>query len=697
MEVSNKQIFNLWDTNGRRSDILNALSIYLNILKEMKEEGGFDQWASFPDSLTQLSFYQKAIEQSPEVFKSHPQFDRFVEELSLDFRTALNKNKVSKLLNENPDLLETLDKAIEQRARHYTSNLVRYGLATESRIITPAGQSYLNGRIERDSLEAFLPLNDVNLILMRQLLKLRIYSKPINGERGYYSPFYVSLYLLLNNDLFDKNIFQNIVQGLNPYLDFENVTNLLMNGNYQSLVDMIVDFDIQVPIEFVLPAIVSATTFNTNIKNRKSGVTLDCYYDFYVALFNFVNDRNEINYQTLKSTYLNNKDKIRKAFCLGESLFDFGVNGTYDLYTFNLKNDNNPFLNTNNFNFVFYQYYEKSKYIDQIHEYSDTTTRSLGATGVFKFKPTVSLSNKKLFAILFNGVEFKERFFGKSTDEEYQAYEKGDNPIFGSNETLVEILGYSDDTVENIIKQLKAEYGASDEHLIKTKIETKVSDDFKHYIEVNYPKERIAKLLGLFSDRSNDQSIRDQVNPSATVPTIYEYIIGIAWYYISDKDFDLFDSLNMTLNADFEPEMHAGGGEGDIVINYDDKTVLLEMTLMNRAAQRRGEWEPVLRHSVNCKAQTLGRECFTFFIADELDYNTINIWRAVAAAPLKSTSGDETDVNGVIIMPFTNENIIRFINNSTSSNKIIKTVKDSFGKVPKITEADWHSDILANL
>lgn len=697
MEVSNKQIFNLWDTNGRRSDILNALSIYLNILKEMKEEGGFDQWASFPYSLTQLSFYQKAVEQSPEIFKSHPQFDRFVEELSLDFRTTLNKNKIAKLLNVNPDLLETLDKAIEQRARHYTSNLVRYGLVNENRIITPAGQSYLNGRIERDSLEVFLPLNDVNLILMRQLLKLRIYSKATNGERSYYSPFYVSLYLLLNNDLFDKNVFQNIVQGLNPYLNFENVTNLLLNRNYQSLVDMIVDFDVHVPIEFMLPVVVSEKVFNNKIKNRKSGTTLDCYYDFYIALFNFVNCKNDANYQILKSTYLNNKEKIKKAFCLGESLFDFGVNGKYDLYTFNLKNKNNPFLNTNDLNIIFYQYYEKSKYIDQIREYSDTTTRSLGATGVFKFKPTVSLSNKGLFKILFKDVKFKEKFFGKSTDEEYQAYEKGDNPIFGSNETLIEILGYSDDVVEGIIKELKNVYGTNDEHLIKTKIETKVSDDFKQYIEINYPKERIIRLLSLFSDRNNDQLIRDQVNPSATVPTIYEYIIGIAWYYISDKDFDLFESLNMTLNADFEPEMHASGGEGDIVINYNDKTILLEMTLMNRAAQRRGEWEPVLRHSVNYKAQNLEQECFTFFIADELDYNTINIRRAVAAAPLKSTSGSETNVNGVVIMPFTNENIISFLNNSINSRKIINAVKDSFSKVPKITEADWHNEILANL
>ena len=64
MEILENQVFNLWDTNGRRNDVLNALSIYLNILKDLKDEGAFEQRASFPNSLTQLYFYQKAVEQS---------------------------------------------------------------------------------------------------------------------------------------------------------------------------------------------------------------------------------------------------------------------------------------------------------------------------------------------------------------------------------------------------------------------------------------------------------------------------------------------------------------------------------------------------------------------------------------------------------------------------------------------------------
>ena len=132
------------------------------------------------------------------------------------------------------------------------------------------------------------------------------------------------------------------------------------------------------------------------------------------------------------------------------------------------------------------------------------------------------------------------------------------------------------------------------------------------------------------------------------------------------------------------------------MINYDNLILMLEVTLMNKQAQKRGEWEPVLRHSLNLKAENNDKETLTFFIADELDYNTINIWRAVAAVPLESTF-DHTKVDGVIIMPFTNNDILRFLENNVCSSKIISAVKDSFISVPKITDDSWRNIIIEKL
>ena len=699
MEILENQVFNLWDTNGRRNDVLNALSIYLNILKDLKDEGAFEQWASFPNSLTQLYFYQKAVEQSPEVFKKHPQFDTFVEELKLDFSKKINKHKIAKRLSGNHDMLDTLDKAIEQRARHYSSNLVKFGLATENRSITQSGQAYINNKIERDALETFLPFTDINIILLRQLIKLRVFTKNINGVRRYYSPFFVSLFLLLNNDLLKKDDFVYIIQGLNPYCDENKIIEILNNNEINKIVDFVISSGSKdIPFVFELPQKVEKNLFNQYIRNRKSSETVACYFDFYDTLYEFRLNKTNENYNNLKGTYLKNKEKLKKAFGEGKSIFDFGTNGVFKLNQFLAKNKNNLFLVTPNFNQFFYKTYEKSKYADLLREYSDTTTRALGATGLFKFKPNVHLFDKKLIKIIFSKFDFINSFFGTVNEEEYSRYEKNEeNSIFGSNISLTEILNYSDDDVKSIIKALLEEYGVTNIKTARNKIESKVSTDFMKYIEQNYPKDKLLSLLELFSDRKNDAKIKNEVNPSATVPTIYEYLIGIAWYYLSNKNFDLYASFNMTLNADFEPEMHAAGGDGDIVINYSNVSIMLEVTLMNKTAQKKGEREPVLRHSLNNKAKHMEIDTLTFFIADELDYNTINIWRAVAAVPLRSTNSGGVDINGVIIMPLTLGNIISFIRKNVSMEKIINSVKDSFSKVPKITESNWYTDIIHNL
>lgn len=123
---------------------------------------------------------------------------------------------------------------------------------------------------------------------------------------------------------------------------------------------------------------------------------------------------------------------------------------------------------------------------------------------------------------------------------------------------------------------------------------------------------------------------------------------------------------------------------------------MLEVTLMNKQAQKRGEWEPVLRHSLNLKAAKEPKETITFFIADELDYNTINIWRAVASVSLEATN-THAKVDGVIIMPFTNKEILVFLERNVYYKDIVQAVKDSFAGMPQITDVKWHEEIMSDL
>lgn len=700
MEINNRDVvFNLWDTNGRRNDVLNALSIYLGILDDLKETGRTSKWAHYPDSLAQFEFYKRAIEKSPEVFKQHPKFDQFIQSLGNDVQhfLAIDKQWLSK---KTDDFFKTLDIDIESRARHYTSNLVKIGFVNSSREITPAGYCFLNSSIILDELEKTLPINETNLVLLRQLMKLRIYSKPgRDGARAYYAPFFMALYLLLRKDPISKDDFRDIVQGTNPYLS-EEIKAVICDpeSSIESIHNLLVKKDHLIPGPFCNSSKVSKCEFDLYIKNRKSGEATNTYYEFYSALFDFREARNDDTFERLKSVYLrgSNKEALKKAFGRGQSVFDFGVNGLADRVTFETNNCENTFLKTNSFNACFYSEYFISKYIDGLQEYSDTTMRMLGASGLFKLKRGLpELAMKKVVQCIFDGFDFPAHIFGKSSNEEYEAYEQGDSPLFGEPQSLSTILGFDRAAVDRILEKIRSECHAVPGDEIKTILRNQVSSDFAIYVEKHYPISKVIDLLKLFSNRANDSQIVKEVNESANPPTIFEYVVGLAWYYAFNKSYDVYKSFNLTLNADFEPELNAGGGQGDIMISLPDKSVMIEVTLMNKYAQKRGEWEPVLRHSLNntSEAGKMGKKAITFFVADDLDFNTINIWRAVASVPLQSSASGEI-VNGVMIMPITNAELVKILEEKISAESLIEKVEDSFEKTDKITDDSWRKAII---
>lgn len=699
MVVEKNQIFNMMDTNGRRSDVLNALKIYLEILEELKNEYPTESWNTYPNSNAQFLFYEKALEKSKDVFKIHKKYDMFMEELGDHYQLLLNKN--SEWLRTNlPQIADVLDEAIEKRARHYTSNLVKMGFTNSGRTITEAGYSYLRGSIVRDSIEEFLPLDDVNIALFRQLSKLKIFGTPDkNGKRQFYSPFLMALVLLLDNKSIGRESFEIIIQGLSPYSEQSLKSAICQNTvNITGLETAIQNIPVTIPAALSGKADISFDLFKSYFTTSKNTVsTSQKYYNFYVSLRNFRAQQSEENYTALLNCFDKDSALLYKAFGYGKAVFDMGnKTNRHDLKTFLEKNKNHPLLVTCDYVHDIYITFAKSKWIDGIREYSDTTVRLLSATGLFKFKNLPELSYQDILSIIFDIPTLRNNIFGEMTEEQFCAYECQKDFFYGKNSSFCEIFGYTDDKIHTIITDIERYLGVTNSKAIKSSLQDKKNTEFLRHIKDKYPKDKIIKLLPLFSDRKKDSQIKKEVNDAATVPTIYEYIIGIAWYYISNEDFDLYDSLNLTLNADFEPVIHAGGGDGDIVITYNDMVVMLEVTLMNKQAQKRGEWEPVLRHSLNLKAANEPKETITFFIADELDNNTVNIWRAVAAAALESTNTHQP-VEGVVIMPFTNRAILNFLETGTPRTRIIEEVKKSFAKVPQITDNKWHDDILSAL
>ncbi|QTJ35938.1 AlwI family type II restriction endonuclease [Dolosigranulum pigrum] len=275
-----------------------------------------------------------------------------------------------------------------------------------------------------------------------------------------------------------------------------------------------------------------------------------------------------------------------------------------------------------------------------------------------------------------------------------QKYEKDINSLFYKDITFTDILDIPDQRIDKIIRRLQEEFKISDPTALVKTLEEDKERQFLSLIDKEFSKERIIKLLYLFQER-NDDEIKNIVTDSATIPTIFEYIIAIAWYYISDQSYSLLNSLNLTLDGDFKPLSHAIGGEGDIIVDYPDITTMLEATLMNKNSQKRGELEPVIRHAANLSTRKLGK-VFTIFIADELDNNVVNIFRSVSQIELESTQNTRT-TNSVFIFSLSISEVIELLINNITSGKIFEILNQEYNTTYHQISIGWRERVIEKL
>lgn len=701
MKVSKPtDVFNMMDTNGRRKDIINAYGIYLNILQKL-EKSDDPSWDRFPASLNQYKFYLQAIHESPDVFKRHLKFDSFQKVLysHKDLKTAF-QNRDSQLFttllrkysNLDPS---TLDKDIEARARHYTSNLVKIGFTDNKRKISPVGAAFVNGfHLERDPFEELLPIKDGNLIFLRQLLKLKIYTKKYDA---FYSPMLMVIYLLMNVERINQNTLLNLAVMINPYtpVNLKDIKETAVSNTddfYSQYSDFSQDKKL---IELTdKPQKLDKQTFTTFFKNKKSTTISNTYYQFYLAIIKYQRTGNA---DELFQVYSNNTKTIDSAFGFGGHIFKW-PRGKKTLQQFIHDNKDHHILTTKSLNSALYQQYLSSTRYVSVMEYSDTFRRLLKASGIVSFNNGIAeLMYADLWKELFRNVDIQSLISGQCNPKEAKRNDTDPFADFRNNISIARIIKIAD--INAVISKIQEFLGIESAEKVKSVLLSQKDSEFKEFVKSNFPKSKILHILPLFEDRSNDQTIKSLVDTDASVPTIYEYIVGLAWYYISDVDYNLYKSFNLSMNANFRPETHAAGGEGDIVINYKKQTLMIEVTLMNKQAQKRGEWEPVLRHTTNLTIEKAPKKVQTLFVADELDLNTINIWRAVASVPMRSSKESEADktANNVTIMPIKNNEMCKFLDSDISSAKLLNQISQSFEALKNDFDETWRTSILNNV
>ena len=469
MRIKEGQIFNLMDTNGRRNDVINALQGYLSILDDIQNEQKMN-WASMPESLAQYEFYRKAIELSPEVFGKHRPYDKLLEtlECNKDFATAVQAQDIEWIQKNSfmfQSLVKQFDLGIEDRARHYTSNLVKLGFTDEGRKISPAGELLLDlKKLRKDDLETMLPIDGVNIVYLRQLMKLRLFD---NEGENYYSPFNLAIFALLKRNRLSENEFSELVQGLSPYSDFTDIEQYVLNYREG---DVVSDIAIDIPVEIHTKERISETVFRNNYKNGKSNSGVDVYWTYYNLLFDYIENPSVITIDNLLTFFENNKSMLNKAFGCGQNIFTPKTGDRPTTIEFSKQYKK---MFEENLNVYMFKQFSLSKILDQIREYSDTTKRIFKATGIISFdNGFVELAYRELCACIFDEEVIRSRIAGRISEELhsyyecYEEYEEGINSFYCKVTSLSQILEYYEEETKQVDDNIQKEFpGATIEQI----------------------------------------------------------------------------------------------------------------------------------------------------------------------------------------------------------------------------------------
>jgi hypothetical protein len=530
-------------------------------------------------------------------------------------------------------------------AREKTSGLVDIGLLDEERHLTEAGfvlldivrqQAFNSGnqlQIANDSYIYFKQLcktfYDVDGDFVRPYLVVAYVLSKVGTLS--YEEFTFLLPLITNEDKLKYIVTElRAIRAKTRTVDDVIIGTLMKMPNYQKALDV-----------FLSNKVTQKLIMEIGI-NRKSGSYDAQYFDFYIALEKLVFKRTDKNLDLLFEALAKIKGKTKnywkqKLFC---SKIKKGNLAALNLSTkiFSVKTEEE-------FRREFFKLLHLCKAKSTLSDYFDLNRRYFKTTDTLIFKDEM---------IDFDVIP--KCYFTLIADKILPiAFSKPDNLY--ANCEFAEIIPDSAVADSALFAQIEKTYGKKMRNVydVKKFIQDERIDRFNNMIDKNFTKEVLIDLLAKFETRK-DEAIQKIIAADVDIPTLFEYIIGIIWYNISERKVDILNSFNLSLDADLLPKSHAGGGHEDITFKYEaasgypKHTMLLEVTLSEGTNQRRMEMEPVSRHLGDYMLKHKEEEAYCVFISTYLHINVISDFRARKNIPYHSNTNSDF-VSGMKIIP----------------------------------------------
>ncbi len=114
--------------------------------------------------------------------------------------------------------------------------------------------------------------------------------------------------------------------------------------------------------------------------------------------------------------------------------------------------------------------------------------------------------------------------------------------------------------------------------------------------------------------------------PQSEAPAYFEWILWRAFLAINSLNNKPYDARRFNIDQDFLPVGTAPGNGPDLIFEFHDFIVVVEVTLTDNSRQEAAEGEPVRRHIAEIAMQST-KPVYGLFIANRIDSNTAETFR----------------------------------------------------------------------
>ncbi len=145
--------------------------------------------------------------------------------------------------------------------------------------------------------------------------------------------------------------------------------------------------------------------------------------------------------------------------------------------------------------------------------------------------------------------------------------------------------------------------------------------------------EEIAAYMDLIITRKGKKRLsngEDIEVPSAEAPAYFEWVLWRAFLAINSLTNKPYEARRFKIDQDFLPVGTAPGNGPDLIFEFDDFVIVVEVTLTDNSRQEAAEGEPVRRHVadlVSYYGEKSGKPVYGLFIANRIDSNTAETFR----------------------------------------------------------------------